>query len=107
MSKMEEMIDKIADTTEKVQERVAEKMHKDDDDAPTPGGAHRGEAAEEHKRGIMDKITDVTEKLVDKYDHSDEVTPVAQPDESAPVPTPIAPVVLPEALRNVDASGKV
>jgi len=97
MGTMDNIIDKIADTTENMKEKVADKFGHDDDDAAAPTGAHRGEAADEHKPGIMDKIADATEKLVDKYDHSD----------ASGATTPNPPIEYPAAGANLDPSGKV
>jgi hypothetical protein len=96
MGTMDHIIDKIADTTENMKDKVADKFGHDDD-APAPTGAHRGEAAHESKPGLMDKIADATEKLVDKYDHAD-----------APGTTPSnPPVQIPAGGTNTDPTGKV
>ncbi len=70
-SKMDGIIDKVADAGEKIADKFD---HSDDkqENAEAATGSHRGEAAEEHKHGIMDKIADATEKLVEKFDHSDD-----------------------------------
>jgi hypothetical protein len=99
MGTMDNIIDKIADTTENMKDKVADKFGHSDDDAATaaPAGAHRGEAADEHKPGLMDKIADATEKLVEKYDHSD--APAGGPANP--------PVEIPAGGMNMDPTGKV
>lgn len=99
MGTMDNIIDKIADTTENMKDKVTDKFgHDDAADAPAATGAHRGEAApEEHKHGLMDKIADATEKLVEKYDHSD--------DASTTMVNP--PVEIPAGTGNMDPTGKV
>jgi len=99
MGTMDNIIDKIADTTENMKDKVADKLHHDDDGtAQAASGAHRGEAApEEPKHGLMDKIADATEKLVEKYDHSES------PTSGAVNP----PVEIPAGGTNMDPTGKV
>jgi hypothetical protein len=98
MTKMDDIIDKIADTAENMKDKVADKFgHDDDATSAAPTGAHRGDAADENKPGLMDKIADATEKLVDKYDHSDG------PGASTSNP----PVEIPAGGMNMDPTGKV
>ena len=99
MGTMDNIIDKIADTTENMKDKVSDKMHHDDDSAANaPSGAHRGDAAtEEPKHGLMDKIADATERLVEKYDHSESPT-------AGPVNPPVE---IPAGGMNMDPTGKV
>jgi len=69
----------IAETTGKVTEKIADKVgHKDAADTPT--GQHRGPAAaEDDKPGLIDKLTDASERLGTKieevtarHDHTGE-----------------------------------
>lgn len=109
-NKMDDIIDKVADAGEKIQNKMSHD-DKPDTDADAPSGAHRGEAAEEHKHGIMDKIADATEKLVEKFDHSDDTA--ASTNSDGPV-TSTPPVEIPgpalgseSTSRHMDPTGKI
>lgn len=104
-SKMDGIIDKVADAGEKIADKFDHSEDKaENGEAAT--GSHRGEVAEEHKPGIMDKIADATEKLVEKFDHSDSTPPPSVTPALPPAEIP-GPALGGGTSQHMDPTGKI
>jgi hypothetical protein len=99
----EQAAHKIAETTDRITEKIADKVHHDD--APAPTGAHRGQpAAEDDRPGLMDKLTDAGERIgakIEEMTGRHDRSPDDAADEAGADARPAG------AAPNLDPTGKV